>query len=55
VYLNFGLWGISLLAGWIVIWDIGTALGDTKVERDRCLVDPGTPQQEEERKRLSHV
>jgi hypothetical protein len=44
VYLNFGLWGISLLAGWIVIWDIGTALENIKVERNRYLVDPETPQ-----------
>ncbi|KAK7549026.1 major facilitator superfamily domain-containing protein [Phyllosticta citricarpa] len=37
VYLNFGLWGISLFPAWLVIRQIGFGLGDRKVERERGL------------------
>ncbi|KAL4782875.1 major facilitator superfamily domain-containing protein [Aspergillus varians] len=34
VYLNFGLWGISLYPAWLVIKEIGVSLGDRKVQRE---------------------
>ncbi|KAK7536087.1 major facilitator superfamily domain-containing protein [Phyllosticta citribraziliensis] len=37
VYLNFGLWGISLFPAWLVIRQIGFGLGDRKVEREHGL------------------
>ena len=38
VYLNFGLWGISLLPAWFVVRQIGYTLGDRKVHRETNLV-----------------
>lgn len=35
VYLNFGLWALALLPGWLVIRSIGVTLGDLKVKRER--------------------
>lgn len=35
VYLNFVLWGISLLPAWLVVKEIGVTLGDAKVQRER--------------------
>lgn len=34
VYLNFGLWALALLPGWLVVRQIGVTLGDKKVERE---------------------
>lgn len=34
VYLNFGLWGLSLIPAWLVIKEIGVTLGNKKVERE---------------------
>ena len=35
VYLNFGLWAISLLPGWMVVRQIGCGgLGDKKAHRE---------------------
>ena len=34
VYLNFGLWGLSLLPAWLVIKEIGVTLGDKKLGRE---------------------
>ena len=34
VYLNFGLWGLSLIPAWMVIKEIGVTLGDKKVGRE---------------------
>lgn len=34
VYLNFGLWGVSLLPAWLVIKEIGVTLGDKKLGRE---------------------
>ncbi|KAG4414561.1 hypothetical protein IFR04_012309 [Cadophora malorum] len=34
VYLNFGLWGLALLPGWLVVRQIGVSLGDKKLERE---------------------
>lgn len=34
VYLNFGLWAIALLPGWLVVKEIGVTLGDKKLERE---------------------
>jgi hypothetical protein len=34
VYLNFGLWGLALLPGWLVVRQIGVTLGDKKLERE---------------------
>ncbi|KAH9836790.1 DUF895 domain membrane protein [Rhodofomes roseus] len=37
VYLNFGLWAISLYPGWLVVRQIGYGLGDRKVNREAKL------------------
>jgi len=37
VYLNFGLWALSLAPAWLVIKEIGMSLGDRKVEREKGL------------------
>jgi len=34
IYLNFGLWAIALLPGWLVVRQIGVTLGDKKLERE---------------------
>jgi hypothetical protein len=34
VYLNFGLWALALLPGWLVVKQIGVTLGDKKLERE---------------------
>ena len=34
VYLNFGLWAVALLPGWLVVREIGVSLGDKKLERE---------------------
>ena len=33
-YLNFGLWGISLLPAWLVIRQFGVTLEDRKLARE---------------------
>ena len=33
VYLNFGLWGISLVPAWFVVREIGTKYSKAKRER----------------------
>jgi len=38
VYLNFGLWGLALLPGWLIVKEIGVTLGDKKVEREKAQV-----------------
>jgi len=37
VYLNFGLWGLALVPGWLVVKEIGVTLGDRKLERERVV------------------
>jgi hypothetical protein len=32
--LNFGLWGLALLPGWLIVKQIGVTLGDKKLERE---------------------
>lgn len=34
VYLNFGLWALALVPGWIIVKEIGVSLGDRKLERE---------------------
>ncbi|MCJ1265986.1 hypothetical protein MMC22_005868 [Lobaria immixta] len=34
IYLNFGLWGLSLIPAWLVIREIGVTLGNKKMERE---------------------
>lgn len=34
VYLNFGLWALALLPGWLIVKEIGVTLGDRKLERE---------------------
>jgi hypothetical protein len=34
VYLNFGLWALALIPGWIIVKEIGVTLGDRKLERE---------------------
>jgi hypothetical protein len=38
VYLNFGLWALALVPGWVLVREIGVTLGDRKVERERDVV-----------------
>lgn len=44
VYLNFSLWGVSLLPGWMVVKGIGASLGDRKLERE--LANMASPKAE---------
>lgn len=39
VYLNFGLWAIALVPGWLVVKEIGVSLGDSKVAREREVME----------------
>lgn len=34
VYLNFGLWALSLLPAWLVVKNVGVTLGDKKIQRE---------------------
>ena len=36
IYINFGLWGISLFPAWLVVRKVGVSLGDRKVEREKA-------------------
>ncbi len=44
IYLNFGLWAISLYPGWLVVRQIGQGLGDKKVHDETKEQD--TPEAE---------
>lgn len=37
IYLNFGLWAISLYPAWLVISKIGVTLGDKKLAREEAV------------------
>lgn len=37
IYLNFGLWAISLYPAWLVISQFGDALGDKKLAREEAV------------------
>lgn len=37
IYLNFGLWAISLYPAWLVISKIGVTLGDKKLTREEAV------------------
>lgn len=39
VYINFGLWAVALLPGWLVVKEIGVTLGDKKLEREGIAFD----------------
>jgi hypothetical protein len=39
IYLNFGLWAISLYPAWIVISKFGDTLGDKKLAREEAVQD----------------
>jgi len=34
VYLNFALWAVALVPGWLVVKEFGVTGGDKKVERE---------------------
>lgn len=34
VYLNFGLWAVAILPAWLIVREIGTSLGDKKLDRE---------------------
>jgi hypothetical protein len=40
VYLNFALWALAIIPGWLVVKDIGTAIGDKKLERESAGLPP---------------
>lgn len=46
VYLNFGLWGLSLIPAWLVIREIGATLESKKLERE--LESGGIDQNEQQ-------
>jgi hypothetical protein len=37
IYLNFGLWAISLYPAWVVIFKFGVTLGDKKLAREEAV------------------
>ncbi len=37
MYINFGLWALALLPGWLVIKEIGVSFGDNKLQREGYL------------------
>lgn len=37
IYLNFGLWAISLYPAWLVISKIGVTLSDKKLAREEAV------------------
>jgi hypothetical protein len=37
IYLNFGLWAISLYPAWVVISKFGVTLGDKKLAREEAV------------------
>ncbi|KAF5875401.1 putative duf895 domain membrane protein [Botrytis fragariae] len=39
VYLNFGLWGLALIPGWLLVKEIGVTLGDSKIAREREVIE----------------
>lgn len=39
VYLNFGLWALALIPGWLVVKEIGVSLGDSKIAREREVIE----------------
>lgn len=39
-YLNFALWALALLPGWLVVRQIGVTAGDRKVERESLVLPP---------------
>lgn len=52
IYLNFGLWAISLYPAWLVISQFGESLGDKKLAREEAVQEsvlgsPDSVQQEE--------
>jgi len=52
IYLNFGLWAISLYPAWLVISKFGDSLGDKKLAREEAVQEsvlnsPQPSQQEE--------
>ncbi|KAL0060419.1 hypothetical protein AAF712_012788 [Marasmius tenuissimus] len=34
IYINFGIWGLALIPGWLVVREIGFGFGDRKVQRE---------------------
>ena len=40
VYLNFALWALAIIPGWLVAKDIGTTIGDKKLERESAGLPP---------------
>jgi len=34
IYLNFGLWAVAILPAWLIVKEIGTVLGDKKLDRE---------------------
>ena len=47
VYLNFGLWGISLIPAWLVIQEIGTKYSKAKREHEGSAAVGGPTHSEE--------
>jgi hypothetical protein len=39
IYINFGLWAIALVPGWLVIRQFGLRSDDKKVDREKCRLN----------------
>ena len=39
IYLNFGLWALSVVPAWIVVREFGVSGEDKKFERERRLAE----------------
>jgi hypothetical protein len=37
IYINFGLWALALVPGWLVVSKIGVTLGDKKLLREEAV------------------
>lgn len=35
IYINFGLWALALVPGWLIVRKFGVDFGDKKVDREK--------------------
>lgn len=43
IYLNFGLWAIALVPGWLIVRKFGVDYGDKKVDREKRRLEAEEP------------
>lgn len=39
IYMNFGLWALALLPGWLIVRQFGSHSDDKKVDRERSRLE----------------